>query len=346
MVEPTPFHPSRPSVMRPVAVDAHALTGPTRAQARGGRWRRTSRGFYLRSEVDLADVEQRIACAAPLLSEHDAVTGWAALRWAGGLWFAGRDATGAPTPVPISVNSRRLPQPGFSLSQESIRPWARSELDGLPVTTPCWAAAFEARYAGSWWRATEVLDMAAYSDLVSRDEMAALTAQLNSWTGVPQLRRALDRMDENSWSPQETRMRLIWTELGGHPRPLTNRAVFDRSGGHVGTPDLIDPVRGVVGEYDGALHLAGDRRRRDLKRESRFRAVGLDVVVMVAGDTDADLVERLDVAYRRSSSRLVEARGWTLSPPVWWTSTYTVAQRRSLDAAQRSRLLSHRRGAA
>ena len=49
------------------------------------------------------------------------------------------------------------------------------------------------------------------------------------------------------------------TDLGAAtracPRPLCNVPVFDRFGQHIGTPDLLDPVAGVVGEYDGALHL-------------------------------------------------------------------------------------------
>jgi len=36
------------------------------------------------------------------------------------------------------------------------------------------------------------------------------------------------------------------------------------------------------------------------------------------------------------------ARAWTIEPPPWWISTTTVAERRSLDQAQRERLLRYR----
>ncbi len=55
-------------------------------------------------------------------------------------------------------------------------------------------------------------------------------------------------------------MRMIWVVDAGLPRPLCNMPIFDRHGRHIGTPDLLDPVAGVVGEYDGALHLAGEQR--------------------------------------------------------------------------------------
>lgn len=341
------FHPRRPGLVRPVAVDPAGRVGPTAEEARGPRWRRTSRGFYVPVGTDMEDVDQRIAASAPLLSHREAVTGWAALRWWGGGWFTGTAPDGSMLPVPLSVASHRAPQSGFTMSQETVRPWALSELDGLPVTTAAWAAAFAARHASTWWRSVEALDMAAYDDLVSLEELAPFETRLNSWTGVPQLRQALAHMDENSWSPQETRMRLVWTEVGGYDRPLCNRPVFDLGGDHLATPDLIDPVAGIVGEYDGTLHLVGERRRLDLEREARLRGVGIEVVTMVEGDIAAPdgFLRRLDDAFARARRRVGLDRAWTLQPPPWWTPTHTVARRRGLAEDQRRRLLGYRSSA-
>ena len=102
--------------------------------------------------------------------------------------------------------------------------------------------------------------------------------------------------------------------------PLCNVPVFDRSGRHIGTPDLLDEEAGVVGEYDGSLHLQGSQRARDVGREEAFRSVGLEYFTVVAGDL-AD--ERLVVARIRTSRRRAlflpaSERRWTLTPPPWW----------------------------
>jgi hypothetical protein len=288
------------------------------------------------------DVEQRIATTAPLLHEHEAVTGWAALRWLGGRWFTGNGGDGSPVAIPVAVRRHLWAQEGFVFTQEFLRPAHLHLVDGLQVASAIWAACFAARYAPTPAAAVQVLDMAAYSDLVSAAEIAALTARLNAWTGVPQLRKAVQRMDENAWSPQETRMRLIWQDSRlGWPR--CNHPVFDLDGRHLGTPDLIDPAAGIVGEYDGALHLAGSQRWRDLERESRFRSAGLEVVTMVAGDfpVPSAFLGRLHAAYHHAATA-GRRPGWTLEVPDWWTTTHTVARRRSLDDEERRRLLAYR----
>jgi hypothetical protein len=139
-------------------------------------------------------------------------------------------------------------------------------------------------------------------------------------------------------------MRLVW-ELGASlPRPLTNRPVFDLDGRHLGTPDLIDPVSGVAGEYEGSLHLEGSRRARDIAREGAFRGAGLESVSMTAADgrDPRSFIARLIEAYDRASCVPASRRRWTLQPPDWWIDTSTVESRRALDDVQRARLLRHR----
>ncbi|WGX95547.1 hypothetical protein [Nocardioides sp. L-11A] len=131
-------------------------------------------------------------------------------------------------------------------------------------------------------------------------------------------------------------MRILWIER--HPvRLLTNRPLFDVAGRHVLTPDLIDPVAGVVGEYDGAIHLDDRHRRIDLERDSLCRDLGLEVVTMMSSRHDdvSRFERRLDAAYRRQAGRPDLPRPWTLAQPDWWVDTSTVARRRSLDEDQR-----------
>lgn len=355
-MEDVPRHPGRPTVVPPVRTRARTPGSavrepswrPTRDQVRAGEWRRSSRGLYVPTWVDPAVPEQRVVEAAALLPSVGGVTGWAALRWAGGFWFDGRvggSVDGSLTDVTLAVGGSNVrPQPGIAMSEERLNPTELAAVDGLPLTVAVRSVCFEARYAPSLWRAVEVIDMAAYSDLASIDEVAAYVATRSGWTGVQQCRDALALADENSWSPPETWLRLVWELVARRGRPLTNRPVFDLAGRHLGTPDLVDPEAGVVGEYDGALHLAGSRRALDVAREATYRRAGLECVTAVAGDRPHRdrVAARVDDAYHRAAAAPAGRRQWTIDPPSWWVPAETVAQRRALTAEQRDRWLAHR----
>ena len=116
-------------------------------------------------------------------------------------------------------------------------------------------------------------------------------------------------------------MRLIWILDAGLPRPVCNRPVFSLTGELLGVPDLLDVEAGVVGEYDGADHLADNRRYRDLGREGRFPNHGLEYFTLVAGDMhDVDrVVDRMHSTRRRALMRGAgHTRAWTLKHPPGW----------------------------
>lgn len=347
MFDPGPFHPSRPGLVAPVRVDPRGLDGPTRAQARGPQWRRSSQGLYVPAWVDPHLVDQRIVEAAEVLPRYGGVTGWAALRWLGGRWFSGTTTGGRDRDVTLATGDLHVrAQPGIAICEEKLDLRDLTAVDGLRITTAVRSVCFAMRYAPTLRDAGVALDMAAYSDLVSIDEVTAYALAHPAWTGVPQCREALGHADENSWSPTEVEMRWIWTVDARRPRPLCNRPVFTRSGRHLGTPDLIDPTSGVLGQYDGHLHLAGKQRARDLDRDAGFRAVGLEQVTMVAADR-ADpgaFIKRLHAAYDQARRRSPDDRLWTTEPPPGWIATDTVAARRSLDDRQRAWLLRYRAG--
>ncbi|WP_445257948.1 hypothetical protein [Nocardioides aurantiacus] len=327
-----PFHPNRPDLVRPVRVDPAGIGGPTPKQARGPGWRRTTRGFYVPADV-ARSAEQRIVEAAATLPGDGAITGWAALRWWGARWSDGLGADGlAERPVVLASCDQDLrPQPGTALSQERLAPSEIVVHHGLRVVIPVRAVFFEMRYAAAVREAVAHLDMAAYDDLVSRDEAWRYALAHPGWTGVPQAREAVVLADENTWSPRETWLRLLWQLDAGLPPVLTNRPIFDLGGHHVATADLIEPEAGLVVEYDGDLHLSRHRRRHDLAREHELRQHGLEHVVVVAGDA-ADvprLVDRLVATHRRALAT-PRPRSWTLDPPRWWQPSVTVEQRRRL----------------
>ena len=90
--------------MRPVRVDPSGLSGPTRRQASGRYWRRTSPGFYVPVDTRSELPEQHILEQSMRLPAGGAVTGWAACRLHGRNFFDGMEPDGrTPIPVPLNV---------------------------------------------------------------------------------------------------------------------------------------------------------------------------------------------------------------------------------------------------
>ncbi|WP_183092514.1 hypothetical protein [Nocardioides stalactiti] len=326
----------------PVRLDPRGVTGPTRGEARGKRWRRSSHGFYLPADVDSSHPEQRIVEASVVVPTGGAITGWGALRWQGATWLSGTNSSGQVLPVPILISTHDIrPQPGLLLSGEGCAADLISRVDGVAVTHPAWSTAFVMRYARTLEEAVVAFEMAAFADLVSYDEIAALVAEQAGWYGVPRARNALPFCGENSWSPMESVMKVLWMQHGGFRMPLQNRPVFDLAGRLIGTPDLFDPIAGVAAEYNGAHHLQRDQYVADVNRAAIFRDHHIEVVERSAGDRREDFVQRLAAAYRRAGRRRT-SRTWTIDAPSWWTPTVTVSQRRSLSPADRERLLKNR----
>jgi hypothetical protein len=309
-----------------------------------GEFRRSSHGFFVPRYVELTP-EQRVAEAGALVVAPAAVTGWGAMAWLRSRWFTGLEGDGeTPRPVPIAQPRRLVrPQPLVTLCEERFDHREVIVDDGLRITNAVRSTCFEMRYASHLRAAVVILSMAAYNDHVSIDEVEAWALRHPSYTGIDQCRRAVSLADENAWSPAEVEMVLDWTELVGF-RPLMNRPLFDLGGRHIGTPDVIDPRTGVIGEYDGPLHLSGARRAVDLKRQADFERHGLFPVTMVAADRrdQSAWQERMRAAYARAERTPATERQWTLEPPSWWVPTWTVEQRRSLSEQQRLRWLALR----
>ena len=297
--------------------------------------------------VDGSQVAQRIVEAAAVLPPGTGVTGWAGLRWLGGSWFEGLGHDGATLlDVPLAVgDSTIVAQSGFTVSEEQLRPDDLMTCDGLPLTTALRSVTFMMRHADTLVDSVIALDMAAYDDLVSVREVAAYQHTMPAWTGIPLCRKATALADENSWSPRETRTRLVWQRVAELPPLLCNRPLFDRFGRLLGPPDLLDEEAGVVVEYDGAVHLAGAQRRLDRDRGELFRHVGLEHLVVMAGDTSTRTAERMHAARARAAWSAPSQRAWTVMPPSWWVPTLTVEQRRNLDQHTRERVLRYRRAA-
>jgi hypothetical protein len=280
-----------------------------------------------------------------VLPEFGGVTGWSGLSWAGGAWFDGIGVGGMERPVWLAVGGCDVSaQPGIAISAERLDPTLLTALDGVPMTLPVRSADFEMRYADNLWAAVEVLDMAAYSDLVSVAEAWAYATAHPGWTGIGQARAAIALAEENSWSPQEVWARLVWRLVAELPPVMCNRPLFDRRGNFIGTPDLVDEEAGVIVEYKGITHLDRTRWGSDVKREALFRDHGLVIVEVVAADhaSRSALAARMHAARGRAAFAAPATRSWTLDQPHWWRPTHTVELRRAIGPQERARLLGYR----
>lgn len=292
-------------LVRPVPVDPTGRSGPTVGQARGPRWRRTSPRFYVPSSVDRGLVEQRILEESLRLPRGGVVTGWAALRLAGGGIFDGLSADGrtlldVPLLLPPGIDIRR--GPGYQVRRERLEAEETTVLCGVPCTRPLRAVFDEARRRRDARGAVEAIDMTLAAGLVGDAALRTFVMGKAGWPGSRLVAAALPLVDGRSRSPRETALRLVWMLDAGLPRPLCNWPVADASGRPIGTPDLLCEELAVVVEFDGADHRSRSRHRVDVRREDLFRRAGLEHVAFVGADLDdTDLVvDRLHAAVDRA----------------------------------------------
>lgn len=276
--------------------------------------------------VSEAVPEQRIVEQAVRLPQNGAVTGWGSCRMRGAAFFDGLEVDGLtrkPVPLVIGPKACIRVDDEITVSRESLPPEEVVILRGVPCTTPLRALFDAMRRARDERESTVAMDMMAAAELVSIRQMRSYVEGRSGWRGVPQVRRALDLADENSMSPNETRMRLVWVLDAGLPNPLVNQPVFDLRGKLLGVADLLDPVAGVVGEYDGAAHRGARRHRRDVMREDLMRRAGLEYFKVVGLDlADVEMVvERMITTRSRARSHSLSERAWTLVPPPGWYET-------------------------
>jgi hypothetical protein len=315
-----PRCPAPAGLTLPVSLDARLdgqqIRGPTRGQARSQAWRRTSRGFYVPAGVERT-VEQRILeqwfrVASGRRPGECVVTGWAALRLHGAAFFDGLGTDGQTEREVLLLGPGSItPGRGARLGRTPIPKDQWGWRFGMAVADPERALADELGVLDDLRDRVPAVDMALAAELTS-------LRRLRAWSQAARPRHrerlwaALGLASEGSRSPQETRMRLTWVLDARLPTPLCNQPIYDSAGRLLGVPDLLEPVAGVVGEYDGAEHRSSARHRRDVDREARFRAAGLEYFAAVGSDIrDHDrLADRMWATYQRARQH---PRRWTLT---------------------------------
>lgn len=191
---------------------------------------------------------------------------------------------------------------------------------------------FDAMRGADLRDAVVAMDMAAAADLVSVARMRRYLSTRTGARGVRHVAKALAVASEQSRSPNETRMRLVWVLDAGLPAPSVNQPVFDRDGRLLGIVDLLDVHAGLVGEYDGADHRSAARHSSDVDREDALRRVGLEVFRVTGPDllVPGRVASRMRSARERAAWELPERRRWTTDPPAWWEGPVTLDEH--LDA--------------
>jgi hypothetical protein len=312
-----PRCPPARNLVVPKRLDPTGQDGPTRHQARRGKWRQSTYGFHVPAGTDSTVLEQRILEQSMRVGDDGAVTGWAALRLYGGAFFDGLGPDGRTTlPVPLVAPRRLIDTPASVCSRVSLDGHRIYRVQGVRCVGVERAVVDEVLRVDDLREAVVVIDMACAARITSLRRIRSYVER-HPRAGNSAVLAALAHADEHSLSPQETRMRLVWVLDGGFPRPLCNPTIYTVAGEVLGMPDLLDPEAGVAGEYDGAMHRSRARHRRDVGRAERFLRVGLETYVMVAGDTVRDQLERMEAAYLRSRGRPADQRSWTLEPPPW-----------------------------
>ena len=287
------------------------------APGRRPRFARVAHGYYV--PVDRPRVvEQRILeAAAPLPADgsRGCVTGWAALRWRGAAYFDGTQAHGRDeVPVQIVAPVRHRDRPGVVCRSRWLGAAEREVVAGLPVASVAKALFDEIHVRDDLWAAVTAIDMASAAGLISVWDFATYVGDSNSRNGVPLAREAVSLAADESRSPREPWLRLVWQLVAGLAEPVVNRPLYDRRGRLLGVPDLFDPVAGLVGEYSGEIHRSRDRHAADVAREERFRSHGLEYVEAVAGESREVVARRILARRARALFLEPESRSWVLGP--------------------------------
>jgi hypothetical protein len=268
--------------------------------------------------VEVVDdqVEQRIVEAHARAGPSAVITGWAALRLAGGNFFDGLGRDGATRlPVMIAANGERLATGhGAVVVEDRIPDDEVLVLHGIRCARPERALYDEMQRIGEPREMAVAVGAACAARLTSVKRMRLYAATRRWYRDVRLVKEAVEMSVERCRSPQEDRFRQLWEYDAGWGRPLINRTILDSFGRFVATPDLMDPVRGVVGEYAGADHRDIDRHEADVDREADLRDVGLEYVEVV-GRTLRDprrVITRMEAAAARAAKL---ERRWQLATP-------------------------------
>lgn len=276
-------------------------------------WASPHRGYHRRGTVGDA-VRQRILDAAAVLPERGVVGGWAAAYLHGATHLDGRDR---PVLLVLPPN-RVVDRPGIEVMRVELEPEDLTRRRGIACTGGVRTAYDLLRLAPDLTEAVVAGDCLLRAGVVRSAEVLAYAARHPGRRGLRRLRAAIPLLDPAAASPPESRLRMLCRDAGLPPL-LVNTPVHDLRGDFLGIPDLLEPLAGLVIEYDGAHHREQLQHTADNAREERFEAHGLSVVRVTSVDLDDPT---------RTADRILDAHARALSSgrmPEWTTHSRAAA---------------------
>ncbi|WP_301121942.1 hypothetical protein [Mycolicibacterium fortuitum] len=210
------------------------------------------------------------AVAAWLWSGRQAtVMGLSAAAVHGSLWID------AKHPAELNQPSRSQP-PGIRIHSDTLADDEICMVRGVRTTTPR-RTAFDLGRRRGLTAAVIHVDALIQATRLKIPEVTPLVDRHRGARGIVQLRQVLDLADEGAESPQETRLRLLYTDAGMRPSH-TQIEVFDH-GQQVGRIDMGWPEWKVGVQYDGIQHWTDPRQRtRDIDQTVEYQDLGWRIV--------------------------------------------------------------------
>ncbi len=231
-------------------------------------WKMLHRDVYVPHGAVLTPIDR--AVAAWLWSRRSAtVAGVSASALHGSQWIS------AKHPAEL-IHSSRHKAGGIILHSDSLAAEEGCLVRGIETTTPARTAFDLGRRTGLAIAVERVDALLQACDLKLVDVQALIDAH-RGMRGLVQLRRVLELADYGAESPQETRLRLLYTEAGMRPSQ-TQIEVFDH-GRQVGRIDMGWPEWNVGVQYDGIQHWTDPKQRtRDIDQNVEYQDLGWRIV--------------------------------------------------------------------
>lgn len=247
--------------------EARAAGAVNRYQLRT-HYEQIHRDVYVRRGVELTPVDK--AVAAWLWSGRRGVAaGLSASALHGSKWIGSDEPAELNQPslhgeAKIVLHSDELGDDEICLAR------------GIRATTPARTAFDLGRRKGQTLAVIRV-DALLQATQLKLPDVQALIDTHGGARGLVQLRRVVDLVDYGSESPQETRLRLLFTNSGMRPTH-TQIEVFDGRY-QVGRIDMGWPEWKVGVQYDGIQHWDDARQRtRDIDQDVEYRDLGWRMV--------------------------------------------------------------------
>lgn len=269
---------------RPFLTSEGLTAGLTRKRMRGQDLWTPTRGVRI-SSLPTSDAERAraFAVAAPTDFAFSHVT--AAQLLGIPLPYAVEDDCLIHIVTPTPANRVRRPE---VCGHRGLETREVVQIDGLPVVAPADTWADLGEFVGPG-RPVGLDDLIVAGDAVAN--LVGGTALLRRAVerrvrprGKVTLTYAIPRIRLRSWSPMETRSRLMVVRAG-LPEPVHNADVLSPSGEWLGCGDLAWEEQKVVGEYQGVeFHTRLKDRARDGIRRGRIERGGWAVVEITADD--------------------------------------------------------------